>query len=84
MRTFFGEKIMNITVIGAGPGGYEAAIAAAKYGADVTLVEKDEVGGTCLNRGCIPTKAFLGASDALDAVEHAKDFGISVENVKKK
>lgn len=81
MRTFFGEKIMNITVIGAGPGGYEAAIAAAKYGADVTLVEKDEVGGTCLNRGCIPTKAFLGASDALDAVEHAKDFGISVENV---
>ena len=43
---------MRITVIGAGPGGYEAAIMAAKLGAEVTCIEKDEVGGTCLNRGC--------------------------------
>ena len=60
---------MRITVIGAGPGGYEAAIMAAKLGAEVTCIEKDEVGGTCLNRGCIPTKAFLAASDVLETVE---------------
>lgn len=69
---------MKITVIGAGPGGYEAAIMAAKLGAEVTCIEKDEVGGTCLNRGCIPTKAFLASSDVLDTVEHAGDFGINL------
>ena len=67
---------MKITVIGAGPGGYEAAIYAAKKGAEVVLIEKDRVGGTCLNRGCIPTKAFLASYDVLDTVEKAKDFGI--------
>ena len=60
---------MKITIIGAGPGGYEAAIYAAKKGAEVDLVEKDAVGGTCLNRGCIPTKAFLASYDTLKAVE---------------
>lgn len=70
---------MKITVIGAGPGGYEAAIYAAKKGAEVVLVEKDEVGGTCLNRGCIPTKAFLASYDILEAVESSADFGINVE-----
>lgn len=68
---------MKITVIGGGPGGYEAAIYAAKRGAEVVLVEKDKVGGTCLNRGCIPTKAFLASYDALEAVEDASDFGIT-------
>ncbi len=67
---------MKITVIGGGPGGYEAAIYAAKKGAEVVLVEKQEVGGTCLNRGCIPTKAFLASYDALEAAETAKNFGI--------
>ena len=67
---------MKITVIGGGPGGYEAAIYAAKKGAEVVLVEKDKVGGTCLNRGCIPTKAFLASYDAYEAAEKAKDFGI--------
>lgn len=67
---------MKITVVGGGPGGYEAAIYAAKKGAEVVLVEKDKVGGTCLNRGCIPTKAFLASYDAMEAVETAKDFGI--------
>lgn len=70
---------MKITVIGAGPGGYEAAIMAAKLGAEVTLVEKDQLGGTCLNRGCIPTKAFLACSDVFDEVERAKTFGIIVD-----
>lgn len=68
---------MKVTVIGAGPGGYEAAIMAAKCGAEVTVIEKDQVGGTCLNRGCIPTKAFLAATDVLDAVENAGEFGIT-------
>jgi dihydrolipoamide dehydrogenase len=69
---------MKITVIGAGPGGYETAIYAAKKGAEVVLVEKDKLGGTCLNRGCIPTKAFLASYDTLEAVHNAKDFGIQV------
>lgn len=70
---------MKITVIGAGPGGYETAIYAAKKGAEVVLIEKDKLGGTCLNRGCIPTKAFLATYDTLEAVKSAKDFGISVD-----
>lgn len=67
---------MKITVIGGGPGGYEAAIYAAKKGAEVVLVEKDKVGGTCLNRGCIPTKAFLASYDTFETVEKAESFGI--------
>ena len=49
----------QLAVIGAGPGGYEAAIRAAQLGLRVALIEKDALGGTCLNRGCIPTKALL-------------------------
>jgi dihydrolipoamide dehydrogenase len=49
----------NIAVIGAGPGGYVAAIRAAQMGAKVLVIEKGDLGGTCLNRGCIPTKVFL-------------------------
>lgn len=67
---------MKITIIGGGPGGYEAAIYAAKKGAEVVLVEKDSIGGTCLNRGCIPTKAFLASYDVLETVERAESFGI--------
>ncbi|MEA5003146.1 MAG: dihydrolipoyl dehydrogenase [Christensenella sp.] len=62
---------MEILVIGGGPGGYVAAIAAAKRGAAVTLVEKDMLGGTCLNRGCIPTKAILHSANLF---HEAKDF----------
>lgn len=69
---------MKLTIIGAGPGGYEAAIYAAKKGFEVTLIEKDELGGTCLNRGCIPTKAFLASMDVLDMVKEAEDFGIHI------
>ena len=69
---------MKIVVIGGGPGGYEAGILAAKLGAEVTVVEKDELGGTCLNRGCIPTKAFLATSDTLEAIQSAKEFGIDL------
>lgn len=74
---------MKITVIGGGPGGYEAAIYAAKLGAEVTLIEKDKVGGTCLNKGCIPTKALLAVTDVLDKVKTANKFGISLGEIQK-
>ena len=67
---------MKVTIIGAGPGGYETALYAAKRGLEVVLIEKDTLGGTCLNRGCIPTKAFLASYNTLKACEEADDFGI--------
>ncbi len=69
---------MRIVVIGAGPGGYEAAIKAAKLGAKVTVVEKDKVGGTCLNSGCMPTKSLLASSEVLTTVNNADKFGVYV------
>lgn len=71
----------NITIIGGGPGGYVAAIRAAQLGAQVTLIEKDTLGGTCLNRGCIPTKALLQSADILAEIRNAAAFGISAEKV---
>ena len=56
------SKTYDLVIIGAGPGGYHAAIRAAQYGAKVALIEKDKLGGTCLNRGCIPTKALLASA----------------------
>lgn len=70
---------MRIAVIGGGPGGYVAAIKAAMLGADVTVIEKKKVGGTCLNVGCIPTKALLASSSLLMGIREAKDFGIKIE-----
>jgi len=69
----------RIVILGGGPGGYVAAIRAAQRGADVTCVEKDLVGGTCLNRGCIPTKALLGSVDALHKAREGDEFGFKVE-----
>ncbi len=70
---------MKIVVIGGGPGGYVAALKAAILGAEVTLIEKDALGGTCLNRGCIPTKAYLSCADVHDMIIKGKSFGIEVE-----
>ena len=70
---------MKLVVIGGGPGGYVAALKAAMLGADVTIVEKDKVGGTCLNVGCIPTKALLACSDVINIVKEAKKFGVNIE-----
>ena len=70
----------DICVIGAGPGGYVAAIHAGRTGAKVALVEKEYFGGTCLNVGCIPTKSLLACSDTLRTIKHASEFGIKAEN----
>jgi len=69
---------MKIAVLGAGPGGYVAAIKAAQLGASVTVIEDTEVGGTCLNRGCIPTKALVASAEALDKAKNIQDFGIEL------
>jgi dihydrolipoamide dehydrogenase len=68
----------TIVVLGSGPGGYVAALRAARQGAAVTLVEKDLVGGTCLNRGCIPTKALLASADALARARAGEKYGFTV------
>ncbi|HWQ62231.1 MAG TPA: dihydrolipoyl dehydrogenase [Negativicutes bacterium] len=68
----------DIAVIGGGPGGYVAAIKAAQYGKKVCLFEKGELGGVCLNRGCIPTKALLKSAAVLHEVRHAAQFGVTV------
>ena len=68
---------MKIIIIGAGPGGYETALLAAKRGIEVVLVESGHVGGTCLNEGCIPTKSFCRNAEILDSLREAGSFGIS-------
>ncbi len=68
----------KLVVIGGGPGGYVCAIRAAQLGSGVVLVEKDQLGGTCLNRGCIPTKAMLACAEALETIREAGEFGIEV------
>lgn len=69
----------KIAIIGAGPGGYVAAIRAAQLGADVTLIENVRVGGTCLNRGCIPTKTYFTNAKILSDMRRASEFGIEVD-----
>jgi dihydrolipoamide dehydrogenase len=73
----------DVTVIGSGPGGYVAAIRASQMGLKTAVVERDPAGagGTCLLRGCIPTKALLHTADLYEEMKHAKDFGIRVENL---
>lgn len=70
------EYDYDLAVIGSGPGGYVAAIRAGRYGLKTVLIEADELGGTCLNRGCIPTKSMLHAGEILHAIREAKSFGI--------
>ena len=68
---------MKIIIIGAGPGGYETALLAAKRGVEVTLIESGPVGGTCLNEGCIPTKAFCKNAEVIDGLREAETFGVT-------
>lgn len=69
---------LKLTIIGAGPGGYVAAIRAAQRGADVTILEDREVGGTCLNRGCIPTKTLIASAELLRNIRNAEGFGVEI------
>jgi dihydrolipoamide dehydrogenase len=73
-----GGAPVRVVVLGSGPGGYVAALRAAHLGASVTLVEKDLIGGTCLNRGCIPTKALLASAEALAHARAGQSFGFNV------
>ncbi|MFV0466421.1 MAG: dihydrolipoyl dehydrogenase [Lachnospiraceae bacterium] len=74
------EYRYDLIVIGAGPGGYEAAVKAAGLGMRTAIIEMNEVGGTCLNRGCIPTKAFLHVGEQLNQIRKGEEFGISVSD----
>jgi len=75
-------KKYNLVVIGAGPGGYVAAIRASQLGARVGVVEEASVGGTCLNRGCIPTKCLVGALDPLNKIKRLETCGIKISDAK--
>src|SRR5208337_3932137 len=72
-----GLPVGGVLVIGAGPAGYAAAIRAAQLGGKVTIVEREALGGTCLNRGCIPTQVFARAAELLETGSHGKDYGIT-------
>ena len=68
----------DLVVIGGGPGGYVAAIRAAQLGMSVALVEREHLGGICLNWGCIPTKALLRAAELRHSIDEMQDFGITI------
>ncbi|MFT7390563.1 MAG: dihydrolipoamide dehydrogenase [Paracoccaceae bacterium] len=74
-------KTYDVIVIGAGPGGYVAAIRAAQLGLKAVVVEREHLGGICLNWGCIPTKAMLRSSEVFHLIHRAKEFGLTVEKV---
>ncbi|MGH7378484.1 MAG: FAD-dependent oxidoreductase, partial [Candidatus Methylomirabilales bacterium] len=76
------ERTFDLAVIGAGPGGYVAAIRAAQLGMRVAIVERDKLGGVCLNWGCIPTKALLQHAELLNTLKRAEEFGISFDNLR--
>ena len=69
---------MDVAILGGGNAGYACALRAAQLGLRVTLVERDKVGGTCLHRGCIPTKALLHSAKVVDHIRSAGDFGVLV------
>ena len=73
------DEKYKIAIIGSGPGGYVAAIKAGQMGAEPVLIEKEALGGTCLNWGCIPTKAFVRSAEVFADIQNAEDFGIKVE-----
>jgi dihydrolipoamide dehydrogenase len=75
------EKTYDVTIIGAGPGGYVAAVRAAQLGLSVALVEKEHLGGVCLNWGCIPTKSLLRNAEVISLLRRGKDFGFTVSGL---
>ena len=75
------EKQYDLVIIGAGPGGYVAAKKAAKLGMKVVIIDKGEIGGTCINRGCIPTKALVHAATLYHEMKECEKFGLTAEKV---
>ena len=71
----------DLIVLGSGPGGYVTAIRASQLGLKTAIVEKENLGGVCLNWGCIPTKALLKSAQVFEYLNHASDYGLSAENV---
>ncbi len=80
-RKKMAEHQFDVTIIGSGPGGYVAAIRAAQHGMKVGLIERDKLGGICLNWGCIPSKALLKSAQMLQEMKKADEYGISVKDV---
>lgn len=78
IMTGMGRKKFDLAIVGAGPGGYVAAIRARQENLSVALIDKGPLGGTCLNVGCIPTKTLLAGAEVMHKVQHAMDFGIKV------
>ncbi|MEC9369382.1 MAG: dihydrolipoyl dehydrogenase [Pseudomonadota bacterium] len=76
------DTSFDLAVIGAGPGGYVAAIRAAQLGMKTAVIEREHLGGICLNWGCIPTKALLRTSEVYHLMQHATDFGLSVSDIR--
>jgi len=74
------NELYDLVVIGGGPAGYAAAIRAGQLGKKVACVEQERAGGTCLNWGCIPSKALLKAAETVESIKHADDFGVSVKD----
>src|SRR6476619_8354339 len=75
------DTSFDIIIIGSGPGGYVTAIRAAQLGFKTAVIERDYLGGICLNWGCIPTKALLRSAEIYHAMQHAKDYGLKADNV---
>src|SRR5215470_16770877 len=76
------ETSFDLIVVGGGPGGYVAAIRAAQLGMKTALVEREQLGGICLNWGCIPTKALLRTTELYQAMRRADEFGLAADNVR--
>ncbi|HVV80122.1 MAG TPA: FAD-dependent oxidoreductase, partial [Pseudolabrys sp.] len=75
------DTAFDVLIIGSGPGGYVTAIRAAQLGFKTAIVERDYLGGICLNWGCIPTKALLRSAEIYHYMQHAKDYGLKADNV---
>ena len=72
----------DVIVLGSGPGGYVTAIRASQLGLKTAIVEREALGGICLNWGCIPTKALLKSANVFEYIQHANDYGIQVSDAK--
>ena len=82
MEIFVADNTYDLIVLGSGPGGYVAAIRAAQLGLKTAIVERENLGGICLNWGCIPTKALLRSAEIFHYMQHAKDYGLAADNIR--